>query len=142
VILALVLIQVAQRFLPVGGWAWTGEIARFAMVWVAFVLAGYLLSTDGHVAIKVIDFILHGRAHAAVLLLGHILIGATSVLMVYATIDFIANDRGQVTAAAEIPLAVIYAVPALGFASTALRALLAVVVADLPLLVGRREAAA
>jgi TRAP-type C4-dicarboxylate transport system permease small subunit len=142
VILALVLIQVAQRYLPGGGWAWTGEIARFAMVWVAFVLSGYLVATDGHVAIKVVDFILHGRTRAAVLVMGHLVIGITSVLMVYATLDFIATDRGQVTAAAEIPLAVIYAIPAIGFASTALRALLAIVVLDVPLLAGRREAAA
>jgi TRAP-type C4-dicarboxylate transport system permease small subunit len=74
--------------------------------------------------------------------MGHLVIGVTSVLMVYATIDFIANDRGQVTAAAEIPLAVIYAIPALGFASTALRALLAIVVLDVPLLAGRRVAVA
>jgi TRAP-type C4-dicarboxylate transport system permease small subunit len=112
------------------------------MVWVAFVLSGYLVATDGHVAIKVVDFILHGRIRAAVLVMGHLVIGITSVLMVYATLDFIATDRGQVTAAAEIPLAVIYAIPAIGFASTALRALLAVVVLDVPLLAGRGEAAA
>ena len=67
------------------------------------------------------------------------MIAATSIVMVYATIEFIANDRGQVTAAAEVPLSVIYAVPAFGFASTALRALLAVAVLDLPADRGRRE---
>ena len=61
VILALVLLQVAQRYLP-GGWAWTGEIARFAMVWVAFVMSGYLLAHDQHVAIKVVDYFLPTRA--------------------------------------------------------------------------------
>jgi TRAP-type C4-dicarboxylate transport system permease small subunit len=138
VILALVLVQVAQRYLPGGGWAWTGEIARFAMVWVAFTLAGYLMATDGHIAIKVIDFVLRNRARAVVHLLGHLLIAVTSVVMVYATLEFIANDRGQVTAAAGVPLSIIYAIPAIGFASTALRALLAAVVEDLPQLSGRR----
>ena len=43
--------------------------------------------------------------------------------MVYATYRLHRrNDRGQVTAAAQVPLAVIYAVVAFGFASTALRA--------------------
>ena len=138
VILGLVLIQVAQRYLPGGGWAWTGEIARFAMVWVTFVVSGYLMATDGHIAIKVVDFILPPRGLGALLLAGHVVIAATSVVMVYATIEFITNDRGQVTAAAEIPLSVIYAVPALGFASTALRALLAVAVLDVPQMLGRR----
>ena len=58
VILVLVLMQVVQRYLPGGGCAWTGEIARFAMVWATFVIAGYLLAHDRHIAIKVVDFVL------------------------------------------------------------------------------------
>lgn len=131
VILVLVLIQVAQRSLPGGGWAWTGEIARFSMVWVTFVLSGYLMAHDGHIAIKVVDYFLPVRALGAVRLLGHALIAVTSIGLTYASYDFIVNDRGQVTAAAEIPLAVIYAVPALGFASIALRAIVTMLVLDL-----------
>ena len=35
VILVLVLVQVAQRYIP-GGWPWTGEVARLALVWCTF----------------------------------------------------------------------------------------------------------
>ncbi len=131
VILALVLIQVFQRYLPGGGWAWTGEIARYSMVWATFFMAGYLLAHDQHIAIKVVDYVLSVRALGAVKLLGHVLVAVTCTVAVYATFDFMSNDRGQVTAAAQVPLAVIYAVVAFGFASTALRAVVVILVQDL-----------
>jgi len=131
VILVLVLIQVFQRYLPGGGWAWTGEIARYAMVWATFFMAGYLLSRDQHIAIKVLDYFLPTRALGGVKLFGHALIAAICIVAVYATFDFVSHDRGQVTAAAQIPLAAIYAVVAFGFASTALRGILAIVLVDL-----------
>jgi TRAP-type C4-dicarboxylate transport system permease small subunit len=143
IILALVLIQVFQRYLPGGGWAWTGEVARYAMVWATFFMAGYLLARDQHIAIKVVDFFLPARALGAVKLVGHVLIALTSVLAVYATYDFVTHDRGQVTAAAQIPLAVIYVVVAFGFASTALRAVVVIAVQDLrEVLAGGAEASA
>jgi len=140
VILVLVLVQVAQRYLPGGGVAWTGEISRFSMVWLTFVLSGYLLAHDGHIAIKVVDYVLPARSLAALKLLGHAFIAVTAVAFVYATYDFMTHDRGQVTAAAEVPLAAIYAVIAYGFASTALRAVVAILVVDIPQLRARGEA--
>ena len=63
-----------------------------------------------------------------------ILVGivATCSVMLYGTYDFMTHDRGQVTAAAQVPLAVIYSVVAFGFASTALRGVLTIFVRDLP----------
>lgn len=143
IILGLVLIQVFQRYLPGGGLAWTGEIARYSMVWTTFFMAGYLLAHDQHIAIKVVDFFLPARALGVVKLLGHSLVLVTCAVAVYATYDFVSNDRGQVTAAAQVPLAVIYAVVAFGFASTALRAVVVILVQDLPeIRTGGKEAAA
>ena len=58
VILVLVLVQVAQRYLPGGGWPWTGEVARLALVWCTFILSGYLMAHDRHMSIQLIDFVL------------------------------------------------------------------------------------
>ena len=140
-ILVLVLVQVAMRYLP-GTWPWTGEVARFAMVWTAFVMSGYLMAHDNHIAIKVIDYFLPTRVLGLIMLGGHMLVAATCAAMMYATYDFMTKDRGQVTAAAEIPLAVIYSIVALGFASTALRAIVTIVVIDIAeLRTGRRTLA-
>ena len=64
-ILTLVLLQVLQRYLPDGGWAWTGEVARLAMVWLAFILSGYLLALDRHITIQLVDYVLPPRAARA-----------------------------------------------------------------------------
>ena len=43
-IFGLVLLQAAQRYLPIDGWPWTGELARFGLVWLTFVVAGVLVT--------------------------------------------------------------------------------------------------
>ena len=130
-ILVLVLAQVAQRYLP-GGVAWTGEISRFAMVWLTFVMSGYLLAHNSHIAIKVVDYFLPVGVLGAVNFVGHALITVVCAVMLYGVFDFVGHDRGQVTAAAEIPLTFVYTVIAFGFASTAIRGVLVMFVVDLP----------
>jgi TRAP-type C4-dicarboxylate transport system permease small subunit len=140
IILVLVLVQVAQRYLP-GGYAWTGELARLSMVWATFVLAGYLAAHDRHIAIHVVDYMLHGRALAAVKLMVNVVVLITCLVLLYGTYVLIDTDIGQVTAAAEIPLRWVNAVPLVGFFLTAVRAVLGIVVNDVPALLGRAEAA-
>jgi TRAP-type C4-dicarboxylate transport system permease small subunit len=140
IILVLVLAQVAQRYLP-GGYPWTGELARYSMVWATFVLAGYLAAHDRHIAIHVVDFVLHGRALAAVKLMVNVFVLITCLVLLYGTYVLITEDIGQVTAAAEIPLRWVNAVPLIGFSMTAIRALLGIWVNDVPALLGRAEVA-
>jgi TRAP-type C4-dicarboxylate transport system permease small subunit len=140
VILALVLMQVAQRYLPGGGWPWTGEIARLSMVWSTFILSGYLMAHDRHIAIQLVDLVLPSRMLGVVKTMVHVVVGATCVAMAYSTYRLIADDIGQKTAAAEIPLVWVYVIPFIGFCLTGLRAGLAVVVADIPQVLGRAGA--
>ena len=53
----LVLVQAGQRYLPFDGWSWTGELARFSLVWLTFVVAGVLVTSDSHIAIEMIDVV-------------------------------------------------------------------------------------
>jgi TRAP-type C4-dicarboxylate transport system permease small subunit len=141
VILALVLMQVAQRYLPEGGWAWTGEVARLSMVWSTFILAGYLMAHDRHIAIQLVDLVLPRRLLGVVKTMVHLVVGGTCVAMAYSIYRLIADDIGQRTAAAEIPLVWVYVIPLVGFVLTAVRAGLALVVADIPQVTGREGAA-
>ena len=139
-ILVLVLVQVAQRYLPGEGWPWTGEVARLGLVWCTFALIGYLMARDRHIAIHVVDLVLPPRVLGVVKVFDHVVVGATCLAMVYATYTLIADDIGQVTPAAEIPLAWIYVVPLVGFLLAALRSGLALFV-DVREVAGRPEAA-
>jgi TRAP-type C4-dicarboxylate transport system permease small subunit len=141
VILVLVLIQVAQRYLPGGGWPWTGEVARLSLVWCTFILSGYLMAHDRHITIQVIDLVVRGRALASVKLMVHILVGATCILMAYSAYRLIEDDVGQRTPAAGIPLIVVYVVPMIGLSLTALRAGLAIVLVDVPAIARRGDEA-
>jgi TRAP-type C4-dicarboxylate transport system permease small subunit len=141
VILVLVLAQVAQRYVP-GAWPWTGEIARLSMVWATFAMAGYLAAHDRHIAIHVVDYVVRGRALAAVKLFVNVVVLATCVVLLYATYQLVADDIGQVTAAAQLPLRYVNAVPMVGFSLVALRAVLGIVIVDIPGLLGRSEARA
>jgi TRAP-type C4-dicarboxylate transport system permease small subunit len=69
----------------------------------------------------------------------HLVVGATCIAMAYASYRLVADDIGQRTPAAEIPLAWIYVVPMIGFALTALRAGLAIGLVDVPEIAGREE---
>ena len=142
IVLVLVLMQVLQRYVPGGGMAWTGEVARLAMVWATFALSGFLMAHDRHISIQVVDLVLRPRPLAAVQAGSHLVVVAACVAMAYSTYRLIADDIGQVTAAAELPLAWVYLIPLIGFVLTALRAALAVVISDVPRLRGEPGVAA
>jgi TRAP-type C4-dicarboxylate transport system permease small subunit len=141
VILVLVVALVAQRYLPGVNFPQTGEVARLAMVWGTFVMAGYLAAHDRHIAIHVVDYVLGGRRLATVKLAVNLLVLVTCLVLLYATYQLVVDDIGQVTPAAEIPLRFVNAVPIVGFALTALRALLWIAMHDVPALLGRQDAA-
>ena len=142
VIFTLVLMQVLQRYLPGGGWAWTGEVAQLALVWLAFVLSGYLMALDRHITIQLVDYLLPRRALGVLKLLVHVVVSVTCLALAYSIYDLVATDIGQRTPAAEIPLVWIYVVPLAGFVLTGLRAALWIVVADIPEVRGRGGAGA
>jgi TRAP-type C4-dicarboxylate transport system permease small subunit len=105
-------------------------------------MAGYLAAHDRHIAIHVVDFVLRPQALAVTKMLVNVIVLATCLGLLYATYQLIEADIGQVTAAGEIPLRFVNAVPIVGFALTALRSALAIAVVDIPAVAGRAEAPA
>lgn len=131
-ILVLVLIQVAQRYLP-GAWPWTGELARYSLVWMTFLLAGYLIAYHPrHIAIHVVDFVVKGRWLALIKLFVNVVILGTVLVMIYGSYKLIADDIGQVTPAAGMPMRYVNLVPLVGLCLVALRATLSIIVDDVP----------
>lgn len=140
VILFLVITQVAQRYIPGQGWPWTGEVARYSMVWAAFILSGYLLAHDRHISIHVVDYVLRGRGLALVKVLVDVVVLGACLVMMYATWDMISKDIGQVTAAAQMPLKLVNIPVLVGLALASVRAVLSLAVADVPVLIHGEEA--
>jgi TRAP-type C4-dicarboxylate transport system permease small subunit len=133
-VLILVLAQVAQRYLQ---WAapWTGELARLSMVWATFLLAGYLVAySPFHVAIRIIDYVAKGRWLAAVKLFVNLVILATTLVLIYGSYELVTSGVDQVTPAGGLSMHFVNAIPLVGLVLVAVRAVLGIVIRDIPAL--------
>jgi TRAP-type C4-dicarboxylate transport system permease small subunit len=138
-ILVLVLAQVAQRYLP-GASPWTGELARLSMVWVTFLMAGYLIAyAPHHIAIQIIDYVAKRRWLASIKLFVNLVILATSLVLIFGSYSLVTTSVDQVTPAGELSMRFVNAVPLLGLILVVMRVVLAIVDKDIPALRGRGE---
>lgn len=126
-LLVLVLVQTGVRFLPVGGWVWTGELARFCLVWLTFALSGYLMGRDGHITLELVDYVASGRTLWTVRAFANVIVAVICAGFAVESLAMITEDTGQASPAMELPLPLVYVIPLAGFVLTAMRAALAVV---------------
>lgn len=126
-IFVLVLVQAGQRYLPIDGWTWTGELARYGLVWLTFTAAGVLVTRDGHIALQVIDQLRQQKVVQAIHVLALVLVSACGLGFAYACWTLINESGNLTTPSLGIPMPWIYALPLLGFVSTAIRAAVAAV---------------
>jgi TRAP-type C4-dicarboxylate transport system permease small subunit len=123
-ILVLVMIQVTVRFTSLHGWVWTGELARFSLVWMAFILAGYLLGRDQQITLNLVDHLLSDRGRRVVEIFAYLVVAAVCAAFVREGLGLIDAQSGIRSSSAEIPMSVVYAIPTVGFALTGVRALI------------------
>jgi TRAP-type transport system small permease protein len=126
-IFALVLLQSAQRYLPMDGYTWTGELARFCLVWLTFAAIGVLVTRDGHLALQMVDTLPNPMVVRIVHVLALALVAAISAAFAWACWDLVTESRNLTSPSLGLPMAYVYVVPALGFLSAAIRASVAAV---------------
>lgn len=118
---ALVLVQAVQRYLPVDGWTWTGELARFCLVWLAFVMTGVLVSTDGHIALEMVDSIKQPVVLRVIRVVALLIVAVIGAGFAAEAWDLMRTQNILRSPALEMPMSWLYALPFLGFVSTAVR---------------------
>jgi TRAP-type C4-dicarboxylate transport system permease small subunit len=123
VIFVLMLVQATQRHLPVSGWVWTGELARFGLVWLTFSLAGYLVGRDEHITLKLVDHVAGPRFLRGVWVLANLVVAAVATGFVFEAAELVFGGSPQTTPAMNIPLSWTYVIPMVGLTLAALRAL-------------------
>jgi TRAP-type C4-dicarboxylate transport system permease small subunit len=126
-IFGLVLLQAAQRYLPIDGWPWTGELARFALVWLTFVVAGVLVSTDSHISIEMIDSVPSELVRRVVRVISCLIVAAIGVGLCFEAWELIHSQGILKSPALGMPMSWLYAVSLIGFVSVVVRALVAAV---------------
>lgn len=126
----LVLIQAAQRYLPTGGWVWTGELARFGLVWLTFAMAGYLAARDGHISLKLIDYVAKGRVLRLVGIFAHVMVAIVCLNLAYEAFDLAMRPSRQVSPAMGLPTNAFYFIPLAGLVLTTVRSIVSIFVPE------------
>lgn len=127
-IFVLVLVQAGQRFLPIDGWTWTGELARYGLVWVTFTAAGVLVTRDGHIALQLVDELRPELLVRLIRVLALLVVAAVGVGFAVACWSLIQESGSLTTPALGLPMRWVYILPLVGFTSTAVRAAVGAVV--------------
>ncbi|WP_062301333.1 TRAP transporter small permease [Demequina subtropica] len=143
-ILVLVFYQALQRYLPIDQIAWTGEISRFSLVWLTFVVAGLLVSTRGHIALEIADAIPHPMVVRAVQVFAMAVVAATGVGLTLEAWALVTTQGIIKSPVLRWPMSWVYLPVLLGAASITVRAAVAAVDVALhgPVLRETEEAAA
>jgi TRAP-type transport system small permease protein len=123
----LVLTQALQRYLPVEGWSWTGELARFCLVWLTFTVAGVLVTSDSHISLQLVDNVGNRTVVRAVRVIASLIVAAIGVGFAAEAISLIESQDLIKSPAMQMPISWLYVLPLLGFVSTAVRGLVAAV---------------
>lgn len=126
-IFALVLVQAGQRYLPIDGWPWTGELARFSLVWVTFVSAGVLVTSDSHIAIEMVDGLGGPRLRRVVRVVSCLVVAVVGYGLTLEAIELIDTQSILKSPAMGMPMSWLYGISLVGFVSTTVRALVAAV---------------
>jgi TRAP-type transport system small permease protein len=126
-IFGLVLLQAGQRYLPIDGWQWTGELARFSLVWLTFVVAGVLVTQDSHIAIEIIDGLGHPLVRRVVRVVSCLIVAAIGVGLVGEAWELVSTQGVIKSPAMRMPMSWLYGISMIGFVSVVVRALVAAV---------------
>lgn len=122
VIALLVLSQAVQRYLPMSTWVGSGELARYAMVAVTFIMCGYLMGQGQHITIQVIDRYISGRAQVWVKRFASAVVLVICIAFAREGFALVSETSGQLSPALQMPLTVLYIFPLVGFVLAGLRA--------------------
>jgi TRAP-type transport system small permease protein len=122
-----VLVQAGQRYLPFDGFTWTGELARFCLVWLTFVMAGVLVTMEGHISLEVIDLVQNPFVVRFVRVFACLVVALVGVGFAVEAYDLMVSTSRLRSPSLRLPMSWFYVLPLLGFVSTAIRASVAAV---------------
>jgi TRAP-type transport system small permease protein len=118
----LVVVQALQRYLPFDGWPWTGELARFCLVWLTFVVAGVLVSTDSHISIEMIDVVRSPLVRRVVRVISCLTVAAVGLALTVTAWELTLDQGILKSPAMRMPMSWLYGISLIGFVSTTIRA--------------------
>lgn len=128
-LLVLLSIQVFQRYLPVATSPWIGELSRYSLLALTFLMIGSLVGQGRHISI---DAILKVGAYPfkrTVVVVSSIITAMITAAFAQESFALVTSDTDQTLAITGIPLWLLYVIPLVAFVSATIQALFNVVYA-------------
>jgi TRAP-type C4-dicarboxylate transport system permease small subunit len=124
-ILVLVFYQALQRYLPFESLAWTGELARFALLWATFAAMGVLVTTHGHIALELVDSLRSPIAVRVIQVISLVIVAAAAFGMTLEAWALVQTQGIVKSPVLRVPMSWVYIPVLIGVVSTTIRALIA-----------------
>lgn len=128
-VLGLVLLQITARYVFNDPFVWTGELARFGLVWLTFVGSTFVMARGRHIAVDVVSQPLGPRGRMALDIVSSIITIATALFLLPASFDFTVSMNRIGSPALDIPMSVVYSAGLVGFALLAAHCLVRLIIA-------------
>ncbi|WP_460801668.1 TRAP transporter small permease [Microbacterium sp. GXF6406] len=124
-ILVLVFYQALQRYLPFESIAWTGELARFGLLWATFAAMGVLVTTHGHIALELVDSLRNPMTVRIIQIFSLLVVAAAGIGLSIAAWELVETQGMVKSPVLRVPMSWVYIPVLIGTVSTAIRALFA-----------------
>jgi TRAP-type C4-dicarboxylate transport system permease small subunit len=124
-ILVLVFMQAAQRYSPFESFAWTGELARFAMIWLAFSVMGVLITSRGHIALEIVDTFKNQMLVRIIQTIALVIVVAVGAGLTYEAWALVTTQGIIKSPVLRLPMSIVYIPVLIGVVSLTIRAAVA-----------------
>lgn len=122
-IFVLLSIQVFQRYLPVATQPWIGEVSRYALMALGFMLVGSLMGQGRHLSIEAIMNVGNPAFKRLVVVVSSIISAVICAVLAQDSWALISSDTGQTLQITGFPMWILYVIPFLTFVSGTIQAL-------------------
>lgn len=112
----LVLLQVVTRYVFSNPLPWTEELARFALVWLTFISAGFVMARRLHITVDLIANILGRRANVVLEWFSALSSLAVSLFMALMSVRYSLSVLSLHAPASRLPMPSLYSAGIVGFA--------------------------
>lgn len=114
-LLAIVLVQVVSRYVFNNPFSWSEEVARFLLVWLTFVAAGYVTARKLHIVVDLVGQRLGHRLGRAVDVVSGLLVFGCAAVMAVAGAGFAVRSSALAAPATGMSLTYFYGAAVVGF---------------------------
>jgi TRAP-type transport system small permease protein len=126
-IFVLVFMQAAQRYTPFDGFAWTGELARFSMIWLTFSVMGLLITARGHIALEIVDTIKNPMVVRIIQAIALFIVAAIGIGLTTEAWGLVTTQGIVKSPVLRLPMSIVYIPVLIGVISLTIRALISAV---------------